>query len=141
MPQLDLLSPDLDIVILTAGGNDLGYSKGMVLDAFRASLRESQPFGWALKAMGLLDKDARVGDATFNKVKHRFLEIFDRIHVVVPKAKIYLVQYLDVFGPETAVQFDQPLNEEWSEYYCNIAHNLADLSKCGCTTKGLCSGC
>ncbi|GAB7328365.1 hypothetical protein MBLNU13_g00352t1 [Cladosporium sp. NU13] len=125
VPQLDLLPPDVDIVTLTAGGNDLGYSKGMIIDAFKTSLKESPVLGWALKATGLLDKNAQVGDVMFDQVKQRFLEIFDRIHAVAPKAKIYLIQYLDIFGPNTDVQPDQPLNKERSEYYRSVADDLA----------------
>ena len=129
MPQLDVSPPDVDIVTLTAGGNDLGYSKGMIIDAFRASLRESPVLGRALWATGLIDKNAHAGDVTFDQVKQRFLEIFDRVHAAAPKAKIYLVQYLDVFGPDTDVQFDQPLNKERSDYYRSIAHSLASIHR------------
>jgi lysophospholipase L1-like esterase len=125
VPQLELLPPDVDIVTLTAGGNDLGYSKSMIVDAFRASLRESRVLGWALEATGLTDKHAQIGDVTYDQVKERFLEIFDRIHTVAPRAKVYLVQYLDVFGADTAVQPDQPLDKERCEYYRSIAHNLS----------------
>jgi lysophospholipase L1-like esterase len=125
VPQLDLLPPDVDIVTLTAGGNDLGYSKGMIFDAYRASLRESPVLGWALKATGLTEKHAQIGDVTFGQVKQRFLEIFDRIHAVAPKATIYLVQYLDVFGPDTEVQPDQPLDKERCQFYRDIAKDLA----------------
>ena len=124
-PQLDLLPQDVNIVTLTAGGNDLGYSKSMITDACRASLEESHVLGWALKATGLTSKHAHVGNVTFDQVKQRFLEIFDRIHEIAPKAKIYLVQYLDVFGPDTDVRPDQPLDKERSEYYRNIAGQLA----------------
>lgn len=125
VPQLDLLPPDVDIVTLTAGGNDLGYSKGMLFDAFRTSIGESPVLGRALKATGLIDKHADAGNVTFGQVKQRFLEIFDRVHEIAPKAKIYLVQYLDVFGPDTDVQSDQPLDKERSEYYRSIADDLA----------------
>jgi len=135
VPQLDLLPPDVDIVTLTAGGNDLGYSKGMVVDAFKASLSESPVLGWALKAMGLTDKHAHLGDVTFDQVKQRFLEIFDRIHTVAPKAKIYLIQYLDVFGSDTDVQSDQPLNKERSEYYRSIAESLAQTYRDAATLR------
>jgi hypothetical protein len=36
-----------------------------------------------------------------------------------------LVQYLDVFGPDTDVQSDQPLDKERCEHYRSIAHNLS----------------
>ena len=97
----------------------------MIIDASKASLRGSPVLGWALKATGPTDKHAHSSDVTFDQVKQRFLKIFDRIHAVAPKAKIYLVQYLDVFGPDTHVQSDQPLNKEQSEYYRSIADSLA----------------
>lgn len=125
VPQLDLLPPDVDIVTLTAGGNDLGYSKSMITDAFKASLRGSHVLGWALGAIGVASKHAHVGDVTFDQVKQRFLEIFDRIHAVAPKAKIYLVQCLDAFGLDTDVRSNQPLDKERSEYYRSIATSLA----------------
>jgi hypothetical protein len=62
---------------------------------------------------------------TYDQVKERFLKIFDRIHTVAPRAKVYLVQYLDVFGPDTDVQPDQPLDKERCEHYRSIAHNLS----------------
>lgn len=125
VPQLDILPPDVDIVTLTAGGNDLGYSKGMIIDAFKASIRASPLLEWALKATGLTDKHAHASDVTFDQVEQRFLDILDRIHAVAPKANIYLVQYLDVFGPDTHMQSDPPLNKEQSAYYRSIADRLA----------------
>jgi hypothetical protein len=97
----------------------------MIVDAFRASLGKSRVLGRALKATDLTDKHAQIGDVTYNQVKDRFLEIFDRIHTVAPRAKVYLVQYLDVFGPNTDVQSDQPLDRQRCEYYRSIALNLA----------------
>lgn len=91
-PQLDSLPPDADIVTLTGGGNDLGYSGAMISDSVVASL--PRPLSWGLSWwMGEMNSAV-----TLEQLTERFVNVADAVHLKAPKAKLYLVQYVTVFG-------------------------------------------
>lgn len=110
-PQLERLPADADVVTLTAGGNDLGYSAGMIAEAAKGAIEDEDLLGAVLEGMGL----RRDGGGDFvgeEEVARRFVRIIDAVLAKAPKARIFLVEYLAVFGPETKVLGDQPLGEE-----------------------------
>ena len=129
-PQLSALPPDVDVVTLTAGGNDLGYSAGMIADAARLTVEDEEVLGMMLEGMGLKrDGGANVGDGgvmgvSKEEVAERFVAVIDAIHARAPKAKIFLVEYLAVFGDETVVAEDQPLPQERVDFYRGSAGDL-----------------
>ncbi|KAK4942185.1 hypothetical protein LTR10_018077 [Elasticomyces elasticus] len=124
-PQLDGLPEAADIVTLTAGGNDLGYSKGMLLDAMRIGLTQKKGIGWLIQKTGYGGDEASVGSTTLEEVRDRLVEVFDRVHEIAPQAKIYLVDYVNVFGPDTKIEADQPLPQKTVETYIEVAKGLA----------------
>lgn len=123
-PQLDGLPADVDIVTLTAGGNDLGYSAGMIGEAAQVTIDDKDLLGAMLEGMGL-KKEGVVGAVGTDEVRERFVRIIDAIREKAPKAKIFLVEYLAVFGTETTETEDQPLGKEKVEKYRRMAEELA----------------
>lgn len=124
-PQLDHLPPDADVVTLTAGGNDVGYSKGMILDAMKTSALDMLYLKDYFRTPGVNPAEPRTGHVTRDQVKERFLAVFDKVHSIAPQARIYLVQYLDVFGAQTEVDAEQPLDKSQVEIYIMMASDLA----------------
>jgi lysophospholipase L1-like esterase len=123
-PQIDLLPADVDIVTLTAGGNDLGYSAGMIGEAAQLTIDDRELLGAMLEGMGL-KKEGVVGAVGWEEVRERFVRIIDAVKAKAPKARIFLVEYLAVFGPESRVAEDQPLSTERVEVYKGIAAELS----------------
>ncbi|KAF2768381.1 SGNH hydrolase [Teratosphaeria nubilosa] len=110
-PQLDSLPSNADIVTLTGGGNDLGYSGGMVFDSLMASVPAL--VRWMFK-MWIPHPGI---DLTLDHLASRFVEVLDAVHQRAPQAKIYLVQYPCVFGPSSRPSSKLPLSWEAIEYY------------------------
>nr|OQO24506.1 hypothetical protein B0A51_09537 [Rachicladosporium sp. CCFEE 5018] len=129
-PQLEALSKvegveGIDLVMLTAGGNDIGMSKAMIGDAAKVVLKGDEDFLEVfLEMLGLAPggQDAR---ADFTEVEKRFVAIIDRVHALAPKAKILLVEYISVLGPQTKVADDQPLDSKQIRHYRKMADDLA----------------
>ena len=122
--QIDLLPADADIVTLTAGGNDLGYSAGMIGEAAQLTIDDREVLGAMLEGMGL-KREGVVGAVGAEEVRERFVRIIDAIKAKAPKARIFLVEYLAVFGAESKVAEDQPLGVESVEKYRKMAAELA----------------
>jgi len=100
-PQVSGLPEDTNIVTVTAGGNDLGYIGGMISDACGAELQSP-----------LLSP---------SQLEERFGGVLDVIHKRAPRARVYLVEYLAVLGPDTKPNQDIPLNKERIEHYRKVA--------------------
>lgn len=122
-PQIDQLPVDVDVVTLTAGGNDLGYSAGMIGDAATLTVNDKDLLGMMLEGMGL-KKEGVVGAVGADEVRDRFVRIIDAIKQKAPKARIFLVEYLSIFGSETKEAGDQPLGSEKVEVYKKMAAEL-----------------
>jgi lysophospholipase L1-like esterase len=122
-PQIENLPADADIVTLTAGGNDLGYSAGMIGDAAQLTIEDRELLGVMLEGMGL-KKEGVVGAVGADEVRERFVRIIDAVKAKAPKARIFLVEYLAIFGPESREAEDQPLGTEKVEKYKEMAAEL-----------------
>ncbi|KAI7222724.1 hypothetical protein KC333_g940 [Hortaea werneckii] len=109
-PQLSRLPPDTDMVTLTGGGNDLGYSKSMLYDAFLS-------FSGPMRKMARsLLSEPKTG-ISIDELVDRFVAVLDAIHNKVPKAKIFLVQYISIFGTNSRPGPGLPLTWEQIGFY------------------------
>lgn len=90
-PQLEGLTSDTDIVTLTGGGNDLGYSFGMIQDSM---MSYTGPLRYLLQRW--IEHPTTAVD--LQQLTDRFVTVIDKVHELAPKSKVYLVQYLSVFG-------------------------------------------
>ena len=124
-PQLEGLPRDADIVTLTAGGNDMGYSGGMIMEAAKAEIKDTEVLGGIMEMMGLDEKSSNVTGISSSEVKDRFLKVIDRVHELAPKAKIYLVEYLSVFDSGTVKGPEQPLEHDRVQHYIGMARDLS----------------
>jgi lysophospholipase L1-like esterase len=97
-PQINKIPGDADIVTLTSGGNDLGYVAGF---------------------MGI--KTSSVSEA---ELVGRFNDVLARIHAKAPKAKIYLVEYLTVLGPDVKPSVNVQLSQAKVQSQRDIAATL-----------------
>ena len=123
-PQIEGLPADVDIVTVTAGGNDMGYSAGMIGEAAQLTIDDADLLGPMMEGMGL-KKEGVVGAVGWEEVRGRFVRIIDAIKTKAPRARIFLVEYLAVFGEESGVAGDQPLGAERVEVYRKMAGDLS----------------
>lgn len=113
-PQLEGLPHDVDVVTITAGGNDLKYIGLVIEKTFQATY-----IGRMLSY--LLPKGEPADIFTEEEVAQRFIAIIDRIHEVSPGCRIFLVEYLTLFGSHTRPGVDVALDES----QILVARNLA----------------
>ncbi|MCX4911142.1 SGNH/GDSL hydrolase family protein [Streptomyces sp. NBC_00878] len=97
-PQLDALGADTDVVTLTIGGNDIGFSSNL---ATCARLTSSDPTGNPCKTFftsgGTDQLEQRVNDTA-----PKIAAAVDAIKQKAPRAKVLVVGYPDLF-PEDGV--------------------------------------
>lgn len=117
-PQVSLLTSDIDIVTITAGGNDMGYIGNVVGDTFKAS--------YLGKAVGLFLPAAKEMKAklTAEDIAERFVDLIDGILKIAPESRIFLVEYLTLFGSDVKAGVDVWLSEEQILHYRDVAKEL-----------------
>jgi hypothetical protein len=104
-PQISNLPKDADIITVTAGGNDLNYIAGMISDACGAPMQLSEPL-------------------TLDKLAQRFGVVLDELHKQAPNARVYLVEYLAILGPDTRPDQDIPFSQERITHHSGVASLL-----------------
>lgn len=102
--QLSGLPDHTNIVTLTAGGNDLNYIGNIISESCGAEIEPSP--------LSPSELEARLG------------EVLDEIHKRAPRARVFLVEYLAVLGPDTKPEVDIPLTQERIDYHRNVASIL-----------------
>lgn len=115
-PQLDHLPADADIVTLTCGGNDLDYIGGLVYNSLMLHLDPSGKCAATPTTAPPLRLD---------QLADRFLAVLDKIHIIAPSAKVYMVEYLSIIGNDTRPRVDIALSPDQMGYYDNVAKLLA----------------
>jgi hypothetical protein len=78
--QIPNIPTNADIVTITSGGNDLNYVGGLVADSAGTSVASN--------------------GVTGAQVLDRWNTALANIHSIAPKAKVYIVEYLTVLGPD-----------------------------------------
>lgn len=128
-PQIDGVPTDADIITITAGGNDINYIGQMLSDA------------WGATSPGMISNTVMHGVRAVSSIfttsapepqvsiSHealidRFVGILDAVHQKAPKARIYLVEYLAVLGPDTQPGQDIPFDQEKIDYHRDVASTL-----------------
>jgi len=104
--QISRIPKNADIITITSGGNDLGYIGGLVADS-----------------MGL---SAFSGGASISEqqLTERYNDVLTRIHTLAPKAKIYVVEYLTLLGPDVKPGSNVPFNAARVEHHRSVAATL-----------------
>jgi hypothetical protein len=115
-PQFDGVPADADLVLITAGGNDLNYIGGMFADSLRAYL-------FARLFMSAAPQEAAVDAET---LAGRFISLIDNIGEKALRARIFLLEYLTVLGPQTKAGVDVSFDEQRIKYHQGVAGVLND---------------
>ncbi|KAF1809652.1 SGNH hydrolase [Eremomyces bilateralis CBS 781.70] len=103
--QIAGIPGDADLITVTSGGNDLGYVGGLTKDSD-----------------GGHAADPSISEQT---LVNRFNSALTQIHTQAPSAKIYLVEYLTILGPDvTPLSKDVPFNAERVEHHRGVAATL-----------------
>lgn len=129
-PQLAAIPKNVDIVTITGGGNDLNY-----IGAIMKATIHSYFIGRILSHFMPAPNEETL---TAEDVAQRFIAIIDKIRETSPNSRIFLVEYLSLFGPHTQpgvdVYFDEAKIEEFKRIASTLqtAYSLAAEARSGC---------
>lgn len=125
-PQIEAVDPrlDLDLVTITAGGNDLGYLGSMLRAGIANRLTGrwlTAPLGRRLRGGGASPVGVDQAEATAD----RLVAVVEAVAVRAPQARILLVDYLTVFGPGTLPSDMVPFTQDELSLFRGTAAALA----------------
>ncbi|MEV6348273.1 SGNH/GDSL hydrolase family protein [Actinoplanes sp. NPDC051851] len=103
-PQLAGLPTSADLVTVTAGGNDLRYMGALLFTAWT----RAQPGGQiaTMLAADFPDGLPVPSAADVERTASGLAEIVARVRERAPRARVLLVDYLTILGPDTAAPFE-----------------------------------
>ncbi|TAQ84315.1 hypothetical protein B7494_g7360 [Chlorociboria aeruginascens] len=130
-PQVEGLACDVDIVMLIGGGNDIGYIGDVMSDTLRASF-------WGSILAFFLPKRNEGPVMEAEELKERFVEIIDRVRGIAPKSRVYLVEYLTLFGGNTRAGIDVAVDEKQMQCHKDIAAKLSDACRMAAKAREEC---
>lgn len=119
-PQIDGLPEDTDIVLVLGGGNDVGYAGGLMLESFKAYWLGQMAIGAWKYWFGSNSTDT-LGEKALTE---RYGVILDAIHKKVPKARVFVVEYLTLLGPHVKPGVDIPFAIDAVQRHRDVAAML-----------------
>ena len=134
-PQLDGLPADADLVTITAGGNDLGYIGSMLRLGVAGRLSShafSRPLGITLKRRGV----PRPSEADVDRAATGLVRIVEETRRKAKHARVLLVDYLTVVGPDTRYERATPFDETALEELRRLGDQVADVFTRAATRSG-----
>jgi len=129
-PQLDSFPTGADVVTITGGGNDLNY----IGTVTRATIQSYFVGRIVSHFMPAPNEES----LTAEDVSERFLAVIDKVREMSPHCRIFLVEYLSLFGPHTRpgvdVSFDATKIQEFQKIASTLqtAYKLAAEARQGC---------
>lgn len=123
-PQIDGLPEDVDVITITSGGNDINYIGQMYHDAREASQPGMDKGYDGDDTWEHAPVPGRLNGLTQEVLNNRFIRVIDALHEKAPKARIYLVEYLALLGPDTGSRHDIPFDTWTIMYHSNVAYRL-----------------
>ncbi|KAI5240665.1 SGNH hydrolase [Aureobasidium subglaciale] len=118
-PQIEGVPEDADIVLILGGGNDMSYIGGLFME-----------HTWLISAYSLMSrlKGTPLPDmsrpADEEEVIKRYGKALDAIHAKAPKARVIVVEYLSLLGPDTKPITDVPFDAERLKHHQAVATRL-----------------
>ncbi|KAI1082889.1 SGNH hydrolase [Whalleya microplaca] len=115
-PQIQSLPADADVVLVLGGGNDIGYIGGMFEDTLSAY--------WLggivslLRGSGAPTAQDQLG---VDGLASRYGTVLDAIHAKAPKAKVLVVEYFTMLGPDVRPGVNVPFNADRVEHHKKVA--------------------
>lgn len=129
-PQVFEIPEDADIITVTAGGNDIQYIGGMMFDAWAATI-PGKVVNFIVRVVTTFSSvitrkknPQPVTTMTTETLAERLGDVLDDIHRRVPKAQIFLVEYLAVLGPCTQPAHDIQFGQDKISHHCEVASRL-----------------
>ena len=121
-PQFDALTPDMRLVTITIGGNDLGYIGGLAASSCAGLMAETG-----------VDADcapipAPPAEQTFADLTQRMDQIAKEVRRRAPEAQLVFVDYLAVL-PEAGTCPATPLNDFAADGARYTARRLAEITR------------
>lgn len=132
-PKVSELPPDVDIVTITGGGNDLHYVGNIIRDAFQASFLGRILLRF-LPSLSAVDPEP----LTPEDVAQRFIDVIDKVQERSPRCRIFLVEYLTLFGAETRPKIDAPLDQAQLEHHKSVAMSLKKAYRLAAEARSCC---
>lgn len=124
-PQIESVGPDADLVVVTAGGNDLGYL-GQVLGAALLQRlgrrRLTRPVARRLRARSPL---APVSAEAVAAATAGLVRIVEEVRRRAPAARVVLVDYLPIFTAGTGPGRTVPFSAAEVEHFRGVAAALS----------------
>lgn len=110
-PQVDALTPEVRLVTITGGGNDVGYISRVIQGSLPA------PLSWlpaVRRRRREFDTPAQT-DVRFGELEHAMRALIAEVRRRSPRAQIVLVEYLSLFpaSPATPVDGCPPELADW----------------------------
>ncbi|MFC5750150.1 SGNH/GDSL hydrolase family protein [Actinomadura rugatobispora] len=105
-PQLWSVPESVDLVTVTAGGNDLNYAGSMLFTAWQR-VQPDGPFT-TMMAAGFADGIPVPTADDVERTAAGLAQIVERVRVRAPRARVLLVDYLTVIGGDTAPSDEVP---------------------------------
>ncbi|SEI03040.1 GDSL-like Lipase/Acylhydrolase family protein [Leifsonia sp. CL147] len=117
---------DVELVTLTAGGNDLRYL-GTLMSVAYGSWLEARP---ATRVLGRRLRTAVIASPPTQRDVHAaargLASIVEAVHERVPSTRVLLVNYLTVVGPETTPSRAAPFTDSELALFRRIADQLKE---------------
>ncbi|WP_328608424.1 SGNH/GDSL hydrolase family protein [Amycolatopsis sp. NBC_00345] len=124
-PQIEAVGAETRLVTVTAGGNDLGYLGGLMAGSLRGLLARPVRVVSHRAADLLAGNGKPVSRASFDAVAASLAEVVVRVRDRAPSARVVLVDYLPVAGPDTRPGPGMPLTARAIEQARETADGLA----------------
>jgi lysophospholipase L1-like esterase len=129
-PQIDAVTADAKLVTITAGGNDVGYIGGLVRASMVAAVRNRLPF------LPDLRKRHAVPGEEFDRLVTSLVNVVGAVRSRAPGARIMLVDYLTVLGPDATKCREMPLDEDTVRDVRTTADGLAEAFRTAARRSG-----
>ncbi|HEY9294563.1 MAG TPA: SGNH/GDSL hydrolase family protein [Microlunatus sp.] len=133
--QLSGLPADADLVMITAGGNDLDYIGSLTRSAIDGSMRSH----WLIGRLARRRSRPTVGlpsEADAEQAITGLTAIVAAVRDRAPQARVLLVDYPTLIGADAVVGPDLPLSAEQRERVRRIGERLAAVFAAAATRSG-----
>jgi len=110
-PQVQGLSADTDLVMITAGGNDLGYIGSMMKASIAGALRSRRVIGALMRRIPMGDV-APAAAADVERAADGLARVVAAVRGRAPSARVLLASYPTVIGPDTTIGAQLPIRAQ-----------------------------
>lgn len=123
-PQISRVPPDADLITITGGGNDLHYVGSLLKCAAVWSMRRNRWVGSVARRFPA-PQAVEPGDADVQRTADGLARVVDAVRTRAPAARVVLVDYLTLLGPDTSPGRDVPLDGPTLERFAAVGFDVA----------------